>query len=346
MVGIEKAKIYLEHNPGPFHPESPERLKSIYRMLDRDEIKKLYREISPRKATRKEVELIHTSEYYDFIFNTAGKSYTYIDPDTRTSEKSFEASLYAVGGVLDGIDRIMNGEFRNVFALIRPPGHHAEKHMGKGFCIFNNIAIGAMYALERFSLEKVLIVDWDLHHGNGTQNSFYEDPRVLYFSVHQFPYYPGTGEVTETGSGKGKGFNINVPLSAGAGDVEYITIFNHILLPVAKLFRPQLVLVSAGFDAYFKDPLGGMRVTPQGFSYLTEVVRSIAENFCGGKLLLALEGGYDLEGLNSCVKKVLEILTGKIKVPFQNTEKLEIGSFYIRAIEKVLEVQKRFWSCF
>jgi len=347
MIGIIKEQIYFEHNPGLFHPESPERLKSIYRMLEQDEgVKKLFQGLSPRRATREEIELIHTSEYYNFISSTSGKSYTYIDPDTRTSEKSFEAALYAVGGVLEGIDRIMGGEYSSVFALVRPPGHHAEKNSGKGFCIFNNIAVGAMYIIERYAINKILIVDWDLHHGNGTQHAFYSDPRVLYFSVHQYPYYPGTGDISETGTGRGEGFNINVPLSAGAGDAEYITIFKRILLPVAELYSPQLLLVSAGFDAYYRDPLGGMQVTPLGFSFLTEAIKSIAEKFCGGKLMLTLEGGYNLEGLPMCVKNVLEVLNGKNIITETDSERSEMSSDYYHVIDRVIDIQKKYWSCF
>ena len=194
----------------------------------------------------------------------------------------------------------------NAFAFVRPPGHHAEKKTRPGFCVFNNIAIGAMHAISKYNLKRILIVDWDLHHGNGTQHSFYNDPRILYFSTHQYPYYPGTGALQEIGRGQGEGYTINVPLRAGAGDASFVKIFRKILQPVALEFKPELILLSAGFDTYFQDPLGGMRVTPDGFAAMARILLNIAETCCQGRFVAVLEGGYHIAGLTRSVKAVLE----------------------------------------
>ena len=347
ITGIVKDPIYIEHKTGQYHPESPRRLEVLYEMLEGDEVAGLFEILCPSKATREEVEYIHKPSYFDRVAATAGLSYSYLDPDTQTSEKSFDASLYAVGGIILGIDKIMNRELKNVFALVRPPGHHAEADRGMGFCLFNNIAIGAMYAIKKYSIDRILIVDWDLHHGNGTQHSFYSDDRVLYFSTHQFPYYPGTGDFPETGKGKGKGFTINVPLSVGNGDAEYCRIFQKVLEPVAEMYRPQLVLVSAGFDIYFKDPLGGMKVTPEGFAAFSQILQNIAERSADGKLLLTLEGGYHLGGLCDGVKAVIKQLAGEFKTGHLIAEKdiVEIGQKADNTIEKTISVQKEFWNC-
>lgn len=339
--------VYLKHRTGEFHPESHLRLEALYELLDEPEMLGLYNPLEPRKATRKEIEYIHSPDYYDTVEATSSRDVTYLDPDTATSRHSFEAALYAAGGVLAGIDILLSDSKERVFALVRPPGHHAEKERGMGFCIFNNVAVGAAYAIERYSIRRVLIVDWDLHHGNGTQRSFYTDPRVLYFSTHQYPYYPGSGAAEETGHGEGEGYTVNVPLAPGMGDEEYCAIFERILLPIAQMYKPQLLLVSAGFDAYHDDPLGGMRLTSSGFKRLTEVLKSIAESHADGKLLLALEGGYDLNGLRDCVKSVIESLTDvKAASTSRSGKQAAFRGQHERYIENVLSVQRRYWSCF
>jgi acetoin utilization deacetylase AcuC-like enzyme len=233
----------------------------------------------------------------------------HLDADTSTSARTYEVSLLAAGGFLAAIDAVM-GDLANAFALVRPPGHHAERDRAMGFCIFNNIAIGARYALSAHGLERVLIVDWDLHHGNGTQHTFYSDPHVLYFSTHQYPYYPGTGHYTEVGEGDGRGYTVNVPLSTGYGDSDYANIFRHILQPIALAYQPQLILVSAGFDIYNRDPLGGMAVTPEGFARLTDIIMDIAQEVCQERIVITLEGGYNLEGQALSVKEVVQRLAG------------------------------------
>jgi acetoin utilization deacetylase AcuC-like enzyme len=241
----------------------------------------------------------------------------------------------------------MQGKFSNGFALVRPPGHHAERERAMGFCFFNNVAIGARYAIQNFSLQKILIVDWDVHHGNGTQNSFYEDPRVLYFSTHRYGFfYPGTGAATEVGKGKGEGFNVNVPLSPGTGDVEYGIVFEEILKPIALEYQPQLILVSAGFDIHYADPLGGMEVSEKGFARMTQILMEIAEATAQGKLAITLEGGYDVAGQNRSVKAVLEELSQAS--PLKKQDLLEKEKENYPRIEPFIlqlkKIQRRYWK--
>lgn len=344
-TGVVRDPIYLEHDTGTYHPESHYRLQTLYEMLDDADMASL-RHVSPRRATMDEIRYIHTENYVRHVSSLENRARASLDPDTPLSPKSFQAALFAVGGVLTGIDLLMQGELDNCFALIRPPGHHAEADQGQGFCIFNNVGVGAEYTMRRYGLERVLIVDWDLHHGNGTQHSFYQDDRVLYFSTHQYPYYPGTGGLRETGKGKGEGFTVNVPMEIGYGDQEFYTVFKKILEPIARSFSPQLVLVSAGFDAYVIDPLGGMELTPAGYAALTQVVMDIAADCAGGKLLLALEGGYNLDGLRHCVKLVLQQLMGQGSgdqtVPDQHVNQNHGNSDY--TIRQVVGVQRSYWS--
>jgi acetoin utilization deacetylase AcuC-like enzyme len=305
-TGIVKDQRYLRHSCGFAHPESPERLAAIYEMLENPLLSWKFKEIEPREATHKEIEMIHSPSYVEFVASTAGKRSVYLDPDTSTSADSYETAKLAVGGVCNAIDSVMENKVDNAFAFVRPPGHHAEKDTAAGFCLFNNIAIGAMHAIQKYNLKRILIADWDLHHGNGTQHSFYSDQRVLYFSTHQYPYYPGTGALQESGRGQGEYYTINVPLNPGAGDAAYVKIFRKILQPVAMEFKPELILLSAGFDIYFQDPLGGMRVTPDGFSAMTRILLNIADACCSGRFVAVLEGGYHIIGLTRSVKAVLQ----------------------------------------
>jgi len=345
-TGIIKDDIYLEHKTGSYHPESPERLHAVYEMLEDKNIAGKFDIIAPRKATREEIELVHVPSYFDRVAATAGRSHSSLDADTQTSEKSFEAALFAAGGLLVGIDKIMAGELDNVFAIVRPPGHHAEANRGMGFCLFNNVAVAAQYVIKKYSLSRILIVDWDLHHGNATQHSFYANPKVLYFSTHQFPYYPGTGSFGEVGEREGEGFTVNVPLSVGNGDAEFFKIFKKILEPIAEQFKPELVLVSAGFDIYFKDPLGGMEVTLQGFAALTRVLLGIAHRWANERLLVTLEGGYHLGGLRDGVKSVIRELFGEKATDEELvTRKIdEIGHRADPVIERVIATHQKYWK--
>jgi acetoin utilization deacetylase AcuC-like enzyme len=293
---------YLDHDAGEGHPESPNRLRVIHSLIDA-EFRGLPL-IAPRLATEEELALIHDPGYIRTVASTAGKLHTQLDPDTGLSARSYEIARLAAGGLLNAVDSIL-GSPHSAFAFVRPPGHHAEPGRGMGFCIFNNVAIAAAYAKKTYGLKRILIADWDLHHGNGTQRAFYEDPAVLFFSSHQYPYYPGSGNFSEVGSGKGEGYTVNAPFPAGFGDAEYLAVYDRILKPIAMEFKPEFVLVSAGFDPYIKDPLGGMEVTGAGFGGLAAMIRDIAEQTCGGRVLITLEGGYNPEGLREGVRAVL-----------------------------------------
>jgi acetoin utilization deacetylase AcuC-like enzyme len=305
-TGIVKDKRYLQHSAGFAHPESPQRLAAIYEMLENPVMSWKFTEIEPREATHDEIATVHSSSYINFVASTAGQDFVMLDPDTATSPETYQIAKLAVGGVCNAIDCVVSGEVDNAFAFVRPPGHHAERDAAAGFCIFNNVAIGAMHAILKHDMKKVLIVDWDLHHGNGTQHIFYNDPRVLYFSTHQYPYYPGTGGIEEIGCGQGEGYTINVPLRGGARDEDFVKIFRRILEPVALEFDPEIVLLSAGFDIYYQDPLGGMRVRPEGFAAMARILLNIAEACCQGRFVAVLEGGYHIQGLTKSVKAVLE----------------------------------------
>ena len=265
-------------------------------MID-DHFSETVGEIRPRAATPEELGYIHTPDHIRRVASTAGKKMTSLDPDTQTSPLSFEAAVYGAGGLFSLIDALMDRQIRNGFALVRPPGHHAEAHRAMGFCLFNNVALGAEYARKTWGLDRVLIIDWDLHHGNGTQHSFWDSRQVLYFSTHQYPYYPGTGGLGEVGGRLASGFTVNVPLKSGALDEDFAQIFERILVPIGRQFEPGLILISAGFDTYYEDPLGAMMVTPKGFARMTRIVKELAEEVCQGRLVLALEGGYHLNGL-------------------------------------------------
>jgi acetoin utilization deacetylase AcuC-like enzyme len=315
-VGIVKDDIYLQHITDDYHPENPRRLEHIYAMLETlDQTGLTY--VSPRMATHEEIALNHESFYIDSIARTSGKSRTQLDGDTVTSQKTHEAALAAVGGVLELSDAIQSSRVRNGFALVRPPGHHAERSRAMGFCIFNNIAIAARYLEQKYNLKNILIVDFDLHHGNGTQHSFYNDKGVLYFSTHQYPYYPGTGGHEEIGDGAGRGYTINIPMSYGMGDEDYLYAFRDILVPVAEAYLPDFILISAGFDTYYNDPLGDMAVTETGFAAMARILLDIAEKHCNGKALFVLEGGYDLKGLASSVRAVIMELKGQSVYPYE-----------------------------
>jgi acetoin utilization deacetylase AcuC-like enzyme len=230
------------------------------------------------------------------------------------SSGSYQAAVYAAGGLLNATAEVMDGKLDSAFALVRPPGHHAEWNCGMGFCLFNNVAIAAKYALQKYKLNRILIVDFDLHHGNGTQDAFYSDPQVLYFSTHQYPHYPGTGNYDEIGQGAGVGTTINVPLPAGCGDEKYLKVFNEILAPAAERYKPQLILVSAGYDAHWADNLGSQRLTVTGYAQFTEILMNLAQKLCDGKLVLTLEGGYNLAALAASVRATFDVLLGNKKV--------------------------------
>jgi acetoin utilization deacetylase AcuC-like enzyme len=343
-TGIVKDRRYMDHRTGHFHPESHRRLEIIYEMLNDPDMKDKYVEVRVREATEEELLYIHSRDYISMVAATAGKPRSYLDADTQTSPGSYQAALLAVGGLCNAIKMVNNGEIDNAFALVRPPGHHAERNRGMGFCLFNNVAIGARYAQRQLGLDRVLIADWDLHHGNSTQHCFEDDPSILYFSTHQYPYYPGTGNFTEVGNGRGEGYTVNVPLSTGYGDAEYIAIYRQILQPIALQFKPDLVLASVGFDIHKDDPLGGMSVTPDGFAGLTHILMEVARLSCNHKLVLTLEGGYNLQGLRDSLKAVLRELRGEMGAGDRDRSGDEDKRILNPVLNKVKSVHGRYWK--
>ena len=301
--------IYLKHITGASHPEKPQRLTAIVQRLKEGGLLPELVTLKPSPASQEWLTAVHTPEYVERVRKSCEEGAQYMDSsDTPISAESYEVAVAAVGGVLSAIDAVMEGKVRNAFCAVRPPGHHALKDRAMGFCLFNNVAIAARYIQKKHDLKKVLIVDWDVHHGNGTQEAFYDDLTVLYFSVHQYPFYPGTGSAEEKGRGKGLNYNVNVPLRAGSGDKDFERAFREKLMPAALDFRPDFVLISAGFDAHEDDPLGGMKVTARGYGQLTRIVKELAETCCKGRLVSVLEGGYSLEGMAESVEAHLRAL--------------------------------------
>jgi len=308
-AGLVYDPIYLEHDTGD-HVENPQRLVAAMSYLKEAGIKEKLTCLPARPALLEELEMIHTSEYISYVKSKADKGGGWLDPDTVMSPKSYEAALYAAGGFMVAVEAVMRGKVDNAFALVRPPGHHALHDRAKGFCIFNNMAIAAKFALSKFSLNRILIADFDVHHGNGTQHAFYADPRALYFSTHQYPFYPGTGWIDETGTVEGEGTTVNFPMAAGWGDEEYLRAFNEVLVPVAQRFQPQLILVSAGFDAHWADYLAMMRASVIGFAQIVMILKELAAELCQGRLVFTLEGGYNLQVVASSIKAIFDVLLG------------------------------------
>ncbi|MCH7517754.1 MAG: histone deacetylase [Candidatus Dadabacteria bacterium] len=340
-VGIVLDKLYVDHDNGMGHPESQERILAIVDML---KFTKLFDEvvrIEPRDATKEEITLVHTTKHYDNIASTKGKPKVFLDADTSTCPVSFDAALRAAGGMISAIDSVLSKEVDRAFPLVRPPGHHAEADRAMGFCLFNNVAVGAAYLTEVKGLERVLVIDWDIHHGNGTQHIFYDTSKVLYFSTHQYPFYPGTGAAEEVGSGDGRGYTVNVPMEPGMGDDEFIQIFEEILKPIIDQYKPEFILVSAGFDIYFEDPLGGMKVSPEGFAKLTRLLTDEADKICDGKIVFLLEGGYNLDGLWISTKEVIEELLDKKKTEY----KLSVSETNVDSlIENIKKIYSDYWK--
>jgi len=312
-AGLVYDPIYLDHDTGD-HVENSRRLAEAISCLEETGIKDKLTYLPPRPALLEELEMIHTPEYISHVKSKAEKGGGWLDPETVVSPKSYEAALYAVGGLLVAVEAVMKDEVDNAFAMVRPPGHHAISDRAMGFCIFNNVAVAAKLALNKFSLNRVLIVDFDVHHGNGTQDTFYTDPKVLYFSAHQYPFYPGTGWTDEIGSGEGLGATVNFPMAAGWGDEEYLRAFKEVLVPLARRFQPQLILVSAGFDAHWADELAMMRVSIKGFAQMVMILKELAAELCQGRLVFTLEGGYNLQVIASSIKAVFDLLLGNSEI--------------------------------
>jgi acetoin utilization deacetylase AcuC-like enzyme len=302
LFGFLYDAVFLDHFTGKYHPEVPARVSCINTLFLNTFSKNQYKLIPVRCATINEIELVHPLDYIRLAESECEMGYAELSTgDTVICPESFQVALQAVGGVLNAVDDIFNHTVKSAFCAVRPPGHHASAAVGMGFCIFNNVAIAARYAQKKYQAEKILIIDWDVHHGNGTQEIFYSDGSVYYMSSHQSPWYPGTGHPNEIGLDKGEGFTLNRPFPGGVGDSEIIDTYKKEFLKEALIFHPDLVIISAGFDSHISDPLGDFNITNKGFKDLTSIMLDIADQCCQGRILSVLEGGYNLSSLPTTV---------------------------------------------
>ncbi|MFC7392957.1 class II histone deacetylase [Scopulibacillus cellulosilyticus] len=335
------------------HSENPATKRRVKNLLERSGFIKELKPIEPRTATREEIELNHVSSYIDKVKELSDTTGGDAGDIAIVGTGSYEIACLSAGGALTGVDAVMNGDVQNVYALTRPPGHHAEMEIGMGFCLFNNVAIAAKYARKKYGLKRIMIVDWDVHHGNGTENAFYDDPEVLFVSLHQeFNFPPDRGLTQHTGEGDGRGYNINIPLPAGTGNAGYLYAFEKIIEPIAEQFKPELVLVSAGQDPSPFDPLAQMMVTAEGFGKIAAIAKNIAERHCGGRLVVCHEGGYSSAYVPFCTLRVIESISGlKSKVeedPYQmvidGLPSDVLAKHQKEAIDQIAKHHSEFWG--
>ncbi len=296
--------IYQKHDTGFGHPETPKRYEVVMNALKNDEeLWGSLSEIEAKEVSKGIIQAAHTKDHYKLVETAFERGYEALDNDTMISLNSFEAAVFAAGGVCQGVDTVMEGEAENAFVAVRPPGHHATAENAMGFCLFNNVAVAARYAQNRYKeIERVAIIDWDVHHGNGTQGIFFDDPSVYFFSMHQYPWYPGTGSRGETGYGRGKGFTMNVPVKARVPADEQKRMFENAVADINKNFKPDLIFISAGFDAHLTDPLGQLLLEDADYISMTKTIKQWADETCEGRIVSCLEGGYNLETLGETVK--------------------------------------------
>jgi len=329
-----------DHRPPPGHPERVERAEVMHGIASA--WKQRGRIVQPpRAATRAELRRVHSAAHLSTIDATAGRAAS-LDPDTYTSPESRDVALLAAGAAIGGVEAIVQSRATRVMALVRPPGHHAERDRAMGFCLYNNVAAAAAHALT-LGMERVVIMDYDVHHGNGTQWSFYEDPRVLYVSTHQYPFYPGTGAADDVGRGKGAGFTVNVPLEAGSTDGDYDEVFKALVIPVIDQFRPELLLISAGYDAHERDSLARMRLSTAGYTALTKSLCDAADRHCHGRVVAVTEGGYDLTALKACLESTIAVLDGA-SVPLPSEPPRPATQRSRMAIAQVRSAQSMYWK--
>lgn len=343
--------VYYRHNPGRGHPESAKRLRTIVKELKKSRLRGVenWRFVKPEKARLEDVELVHGMEYIELVENVcrSGGGLLDVEGDTVASPESFEVALYAVGGTLKAVNLVMKEKFQNAFALVRPPGHHAGKYRACGFCIFNNVAIAAEHLLKKFRLKRVLILDIDAHHGNGTQENFYETSKVLYISLHQDPRdFPGTGFTDEIGEGEGLGYNVNIPLPFRTNDQIYLKAINEVVKPIIRQYKPQFMLVSAGLDGHYMDPVASLSLSALCYQEVYETIVNLASEICEGKLVLVLEGGYSLNFVGKIAAVAVAKMSGAFysvadKVPATKERTREQGE---KVIKEVKRVQKAFWN--
>lgn len=344
-VGLVYDPVYLKHDTGA-HPENAQRLEAILEVLDDCGIKDRLVKINPAPASKEQLALFHTPVYIDRLEAFAAKGGGPLNGDTVMARDSYLAAVMAAGGVITAVDEVMQERVDSAFALVRPPGHHAERARAMGFCLFNNVAVAALYAKKQYGLKRILIVDWDLHHGNGTEDAFAEDPQVLYFSTHQQGAFPGTGWVSFTGKGAGEGYNVNVPLARGTGDAGFYYLFTQLFEPVARQFNPELIMISAGFDAHHADPLGGLELTVKGYNQIADIVKRVAQDTCGGKTVMALEGGYNLGTIGYAAAAMLNVFGdfgSKIDEPGMLPRGAVLPQMRI-TIDEAIKVQSRYWQ--
>jgi acetoin utilization deacetylase AcuC-like enzyme len=353
-IGLVYNPVFLDHRNPPGHPERVERLSATVAHLSAQGLLDRLEPVAAPRAERAALERVHTAPYLDQLDALEGESGN-LDPDTYFSTGSVEAAYRAAGGGVALTSKVHKGELDGGFALLRPPGHHAEADRAMGFCLLNNVAVAAA-ALRADGVKRVAILDWDVHHGNGTQHMFEADPAVLYLSTHQAPFYPGTGAAGEIGRGPGAGTTVNFPMPGGCGDVAYLDAFDTVLVPILEQFRPEILLVSAGFDAYVEDPLASMRVTTAGYAQMAQRLRSFADRVCGGRIVYFLEGGYDLDGLaegvEACILDLLEPAPlgelaprGEAAPPHESTTPDDaLNPSYLKAKASVIAAQKPFWK--
>ncbi|WP_099364654.1 class II histone deacetylase [Fredinandcohnia onubensis] len=356
---------YFWHNPGngalghlpggyiePYiYAENPESKRRVKNLLERCGLINKLKLISPKDATQSEVEYYHTTNYIEKVKELSNTTGGDAGKSAIVGRGSYEIALKSVGGAITAVDKVMQGEVDNAYALTRPPGHHAESDIGIGFCIFNNIAIAALHAKRVYNLKRILILDWDVHHGNGTEKAFYSDSEVLYISLHQENYYPaGSGLVEHTGVDNGLGYNVNVPLPAGTGDVGYIYALEKVVKPIADRFKPELILLSAGQDASMFDPMGRMIVTAKGYGEMTSILMEIANKHCNGRLVAVHEGGYSASYVPFCTLSIIESLSGidaEVVDPFvQGNHELPsvVTNDLKKSIERVINTQLNYWN--
>jgi len=326
--------FYLKHYNGPNHPENAGRLTAIKKALDKWDLNYKMTIKTPRPATDKEIEIVHDKNYIKKIKDLSKSgSFSYLDPDTAVTEYTYECALLAAGGCFTGLDLIFDekSQYSKFFALVRPPGHHAFKNRGSGFCIFNNIALTARYAQIKHNIKKITIIDFDAHHGNGTQNLFYEDSSVFYISFHQYPHYPGTGDFNEIGIGNGRGFNLNFPFVSQTGEADYLTAMIDIVIPLIEKFKPELFLVSAGYDSHLLDPLSSLTLVEESYYKLMYIISYLSYRYSAGRTGILLEGGYDY---NSTASSVLKTIQGC----FNDEELINISS--IKDLEEKININE------
>jgi acetoin utilization deacetylase AcuC-like enzyme len=337
-TAVVEDKRFLDHRGPAGHPERPERISAVGAAVDaRSEALTRF---APRAATPDEILRVHSREHFDQIAQASRRAPAQFGPDTYISARSFEVALLAAGGTAELALRVARGELDSGLAAVRPPGHHAESDRAMGFCLFNNVAVAARALQKEESVDRIMILDWDVHHGNGTQHIFESDPSVLYASTHQFPFYPGTGAVGEIGVGRGEGFTFNVPLPAGCGDREYVGVMERLIAPAARSFRPEVILVSCGFDAHRDDPLAAMNVTREGYRDMSAIARALADDLCGGRISFVLEGGYAVSGLEDGANAVLDVIADEDSPELPKSAPVSTGIVLDSIVEQVARAHR------